>query len=147
MTAKWDTRFLALAALVASWSKDPSTKVGAVITRPDNTLASVGYNGFPRGVDDSPARYADREIKYPCTVHAERNAILHAREPLQGYSLYVHPLMPCATCAGEIIQAGITHVITVSEYPSPAHWADSFDITQQMFTEAGVDLRRLEATL
>ena len=53
---KWDRRFLALAEHVADWSKDPSTKTGAVIVRPDRTIASMGYNGFPRGMADTDDR-------------------------------------------------------------------------------------------
>lgn len=49
MLSKWDERFIELARLVATWSKDPSTKVGAVIVRPYRTVASVGFNGFARG--------------------------------------------------------------------------------------------------
>lgn len=36
---KWDQRFLELAKVVSTWSKDPSTKTGAVIVRPDKTEA------------------------------------------------------------------------------------------------------------
>ena len=50
---KWDKRFLELAKLVGSWSKDPSTKVGAVIVDCNNRIISVGYNGFPKGVKDN----------------------------------------------------------------------------------------------
>jgi dCMP deaminase len=92
---KWDVRFLELANHIAQWSKDPSTKVGAVIVRPDRTICSVGYNGFPRGVDDNEERYMDRPTKYEFVVHAEANAIIHAREPLHDYILYTYPLMPC----------------------------------------------------
>ena len=44
---KWDARFLDLAVYVADWSKDPSTKVGAVLVRPDRTIAALGFNRFP----------------------------------------------------------------------------------------------------
>ena len=63
MLSKWDERFIELARLVAAWSKDPSTKVGAVIVRPDRTVASVGFNGFARGVDDTEERLNDRALK------------------------------------------------------------------------------------
>jgi dCMP deaminase len=98
----WRTRYLDLAAVVASWSRDPSTKVGAVIVRPDKTIASVGYNGFPRQMRDTPERYADREEKYSRIIHAEVNALLHARESVTGYDMYVWPYMPvlCANRAG-----------------------------------------------
>ena len=129
---KWDMRFLELAQHVATWSKDPSTQVGAVIVRPDRTIASVGYNGFPRGVIDEPERYAEREVKYKMVVHAEANAILSAREPLHGYTCYVLPLAPCSSCAAMIIQSGIQRVVTTVE-----RWEGS---AQTMFQESGVTI-------
>jgi dCMP deaminase len=126
--------------VVAEDSRDPSTKVGCVILRPNKTVAATGYNGFPRGVEDLPERYADRETKYKFTCHAEANAIVTAREDLDGYALYcTHP--PCNECAKLIIQAGIIAVYT----PPPSdemkeRWGDSWDITRQMFHEAGVNM-------
>jgi dCMP deaminase len=134
---KWDKRFLELATLVGSWSKDPSTQVGAVVVRKDNTIASVGYNGFPRFVRDDIELYHDRPTKLLRTVHAEMNAILSAREPLHGCKLYVSPLFPCANCAGAIIQAGIAHVVAQMSAP-PEAWMASFEQSRQMFAEAGV---------
>jgi dCMP deaminase len=81
---KWDGRFLDLAVFVGDWSKDPSTKVGAVLVRPDRTIAGLGFNGFPRGVLDHPERYDDRPTKYEMVVHAEMNALLSSRESLEG---------------------------------------------------------------
>lgn len=130
----WDYRFLALAEHVGTWSKDPSTKVGAVVVRPDRTIASLGYNGFPRGVED---KYLDREHKLLRTVHAELNAILSAREPLEGCTLYVSPLFPCSTCAAAIIQAGITEVIARMGQPRE-EWAKSFDAASEMLRQADV---------
>lgn len=133
----WDTRFLELAALVGSWSKDPSTKVGAVIVRPDRTIASLGYNGFPRGVSDV---YFDREHKLLRTVHAEMNAILSAREPLHGCTIYVTPLCPCSNCAAAIIQAGIKRAVARTPPETRPEWLVSMDAAQQMFFQADVKL-------
>jgi dCMP deaminase len=127
-----------MAAMVAGWSKDPSTKVGAVIVRPNRTIASVGYNGFPRDVGDDPDRYGDRTIKYELVVHAEANAILHAGEPVRGYSMYIWPFMPCSRCAGLIIQAGIQVVVSVED--ENPRWQQSFDRTRMIFAEADVRL-------
>lgn len=137
----WTGRALAVAELVSEWSKDPSTKVGCVIMRPDHTIASVGYNGFPRGVEDKRDRLIHRPTKYAMTVHAEPNAIVNARERLDGYSLYVFPFPPCSNCASVIIQAGIIRVIA----PQPTteqvdRWGDSFAYASQMFHEAEVEL-------
>ena len=83
MDNKWDGRFVELASHIAKWSKDPSTKCGAVIVRSDKTIASVGYNGFPRGLDDSGKLYDNRSVKYDRVIHAEMNAILNASESLK----------------------------------------------------------------
>lgn len=140
MNAKWDIRMLELAQHISSWSLDPSTQVGAVVMRPDKTVASLGYNGFPRLVRDDSERLADRVVKYPMVVHAEANAIVCAREPLHGMSIYTYPLPPCASCTGLIIQAGIKRVVA----PRPTddqmiRWGDSFTISEEMFGEAEVE--------
>ena len=140
MNAKWVERFINLAAHVATWSKDPSSQVGAVIIRPDRSVASVGFNGLPRAVSDDPARLADRDQKLLFTVHAELNAILAAREPLHGCSIVVYPFQPCAACAAAIIQAGISEVIC-PESPDTSRWADSFHAARTMFHEAGTVVR------
>jgi dCMP deaminase len=131
---KWDARFLDLAAHVASWSKDPGTQVGAVIVRPDRTIASLGYNGFPRGVDDT---YTTRDDKLLRTVHAEMNAILASRERLDGCTVYVYPLCPCSNCAAAIIQSGISTVVHPLMKPRP-EWELSFQASADMFAQAGV---------
>lgn len=135
---KWDKRFLELAELVASWSKDPSTKVGSVIVRPDRTVASVGYNGFPRGTSDSEHLYNNRAVKYERVVHAECNAILNAKEPLDGYTCYIWPLPSCANCTATIIQSGIKKVVFLVGHPTAERFTDSIAIGMDMFSEAGI---------
>lgn len=92
MLRKWDARHLEMAHHVSAWSKDPSTKVGARITDSRNRVISEGFNGPPRGVQDDPT--VDRETKLRRTIHAERNAILFARQALTGTTLYVTPRRP-----------------------------------------------------
>lgn len=105
----WDKFYLNLAKEISQKSKDPSTKVGAVIVRHDNTPVSFGFNGFPKRMDDSESRYLDREFKYRWVQHAERNALSFAREPLNGCKIYLtHP--PCSQCLGAMAQAGIFEV-------------------------------------
>jgi dCMP deaminase len=137
---KWVARFIKLAEEVSTWSKDSSSRVGAVIVRPDRTIASVGFNGFPRGVEDYHERIANRDTKLLYTIHAEMNAILSAKEPLKGYSLFVWPFQPCAHCAASIIQSGIKDVYCPfnAHLDSYERWADSFKAALQMFDEAGV---------
>lgn len=134
---RWRATYFRIAQAIAGASKDPSTKVGAVIVRPDKTVAGVGMNGFPRGMDDSPEAYSDRDNKLRCTVHAELNAILHLREPAKGCSLYVWPIPPCERCAPHIIQAGIVHVCSPKIYPHE-RWYKSATYARAMFDEAGV---------
>lgn len=141
---KWDMRFLAMAKMVASWSKDPSTKCGSVIARPDNTVASMGFNGFPKGMRDDPAMYENRELKYARVVHGELNALLHAREPVKGYTMYCWPPgfgPSCERCTVHIIQAGIARVVFMTPANPEAfasRWKEQCQHGLDMYKEAGV---------
>lgn len=140
-STSWDIRYLELARLVASWSKDPSTQTGAVIVRPDNSVASIGYNGFPRGIHDHEERYADRETKYSLIVHCEMNAVLSAHTTVQGNTLYTWPLLSCDRCAVHMIQAGITRVVASTCPPDKAdRWEPILAESRARFAEAGVEV-------
>ena len=134
----WDYRFLGLAEHIAGWSKDPSTKVGAVVADANHRIMATGFNGLPTGVEDTIERLEDRELKYQMVVHAERNAIIDARASLAGCRLYVWPMMPCSVCAAMIIQAGLAEVVAPSS--DNPRWVESFRLTEEMFREAGVSL-------
>ena len=140
---RWHRRYVELARQVALWSKDPSTKVGAVLVRPDFSVASVGFNGFPRGVDDSEERLNDRPTKLMMTVHGEMNAILNAHERLNGYTLYVTPFAPCSSCAAMIIQAGIEEVIIDQRTKPRESWHESIEVGRHMFEEADVNVQHV----
>jgi len=132
-----------MARHVAKLSKDPSTKVGAVLFDSKRRFVSAGYNGLPRGVEDKPERLTDRDVKYKMIRHAEANAIAFATAPLDGATLVVtHPC--CAQCAGAAIQAGVAHVV----WPKPdaaftKRWADDLHLVQEMFQEAGVHIHEV----
>lgn len=128
-SSKWDDRFLSLANLVSSWSKDPSTKVGAVIVNDNNQVLSTGYNGFPRGLDDSMEKYSDRPYKYAHVIHAEHNAILHCGHSMKDATIYVTH-QPCPHCAGIISSVGIKNVI-FKKSDIANKWGDSFDVFRQ----------------
>lgn len=133
--SKWDDRFMEMAYLVSTWSKDPSTKVGAVIVDKDRRVISCGYNGAPKGVLE-PSGFS-REEKLNRTIHAEANA-LHFAGDVRGCTVYV-TAAPCAHCAGHMIQRGITKVV----YPKPNgeysdRWKESLKDADLMFLEAGV---------
>ena len=139
LSNKWDKRFLEMAKLVASWSKDPSTQVGAVAVR-NRTVIAQGYNGFPRGVDDHELYYLNKTIKYKRIVHAEMNAIYNAAEngvSLKDSTIYVIGLPICHDCAKGLIQAGISRVVT-PEQQIPENWQESISSSISMFKEAGV---------
>ena len=140
MNKLWRSRFIGLAEHIATFSKDPSTQCGAVIVRPDKTIASVGFNGFPKNVNDNPDLYNDRPTKYLRILHAETNAILNARERLDDYSIFVWPFGTCASCAAQIIQSGISRVFypAVSDTDRDARWNDSLKAALAMYVEAGI---------
>jgi len=135
----WDRRFNDLARFIAQWSKDPSTQVGAVIVGDMNRIVSTGFNGLPAGVEDTLERLNDRELKYQMIVHAERNAIINARQNVARMRIYIWPMMPCSVCASLIIQAGLTEVIAPEN--TNERWVDSFTLSQTMFEESGVTMR------
>lgn len=120
LISKWDMRFLELAKHISTWSKDPSTKCGAIIAQ-DKKVLGIGYNGFPAGTDDSPEIYADREKKISRVVHAELNAIFAALKTgrdLSSATLYTYPpgLAPtCDRCAAHVIQSGIRRIVFFKE--------------------------------
>jgi len=133
---KWDHRFLDMAKLISTWSKDPSTQVGAVIIRPDMSICSLGFNGFAMGMNDNTSLYQDRESKYSRIIHAEMNAILLSNERLYGYTLYTYPFSCCDRCAPHVIQSGIKRV--VSYINNEPRWDKSLQDAIIMFTEANV---------
>ena len=142
MIHKYDQRYLNLAMHIASWSKDPSTGVGAVAIGNKGQVLAQGYNGFPRGVIDSESRYADKNIKYRYVVHAEMNCIYNAGyngASLDGSTLFVYGLPVCNECAKGIIQVGITRVVGPKNgMDVPEKWKVSVLDTQRMFTEVGI---------
>ena len=140
--SKWDGRFIRIADEVASWSKDPGTKVGAVLVL-DRRIIATGYNGFPQGIDDSFERYAEREVKLAYTVHAEVNAILNAAKngaTTNGSTLYV-TFSPCVSCATSVVQAGVSMVVCPCVSTAPPRWRDSFQLGQDLMKEANVEIK------
>ena len=138
---EWNKWFLGLAQYISTASKDPSTKVGAVIVDEERRVVSLGYNGFPRGIEDTKERLENRDLKYKIVVHAERNALLFARGPIKGCTIFTYPMMPCAVCASMIIQSGIKKVVAPkSDNP---RWIQDMELSTKLFEEAGVVLELL----
>jgi len=140
-------RFLPDAVAAMGRSKDRSTKVGAIAIDDNYCLKGSGYNGFPRGVNDDLDHRHERPLKYRWTVHAEMNVIAQAARPvLEGTTLLLTSLHPCATCAGLIVQAGIKLVVTrrteqIKRIESGREdWDNEAKIAMQIFREAGVEV-------
>lgn len=138
--SKWDARFIELAEHVAGWSKGPRKRIGAVIVRPDKSIASLGYNGPPRGFDDEAFLRMSREDQHSVVIHAEDNAIRQAApgDDLSVCTLYVSPLFPCDKCADKIAKARIRRVVAYCGHISP-DWRASADEAERIFNQAGVE--------
>jgi dCMP deaminase len=141
MNDRWKDFFFTLARANARMSKDPSTQVGCVIVRPDKTVASMGFNGFPMGCSDNSLLYDNREEKYARIIHAEMNALLFAREPVKGCAMFVWPALPCDRCMPMVIQAGISKIY----YPTMSddfmgRWKQQVDRAFSMANEASISV-------
>lgn len=143
----WDSYFMAMAHLSAKRSKDPSTKVGAVIVDQNHHIVGMGYNGLPIGCDDNEFPWeregAFCDTKYPYVVHAELNAILNSIKDLHGCVIYVS-LFPCNECAKAIIQSGIRKIIYESDKYADT---DATKASKRMLNAAGVELVQLPYTI
>ena len=136
----WNKRWMSLAQLVATWSKDKSRKTGCVIVDNRQVLISLGWNGFPRGINDNKTERHERPIKYMWTEHAERNAIYNAAAKgiaILGCTMYL-TWYPCAPCARAIIQSGIIKLIAIEPNWNDETWKDDFCIVKEMLNEAEV---------
>ena len=134
---KWDRRFLAHAEFVSQWSRDPSTKVGAVITR-EKVIVSSGYNGFPRSMPDRVESYVNRDEKLSRIIHGEVNALIFSQQSVEGCTLTTFPFSPCDRCSVILLQAGIKRFV----FPAlPAdkveRWGKSMETAKQYITECG----------
>lgn len=138
-------RFLQVAKLVSSWSTDPGRKVGAVIVGRSSEIRSTGFNGVPRNVEEHDHRVLKDEkgTKYLWIEHAERNAIYNAARggvSVRDCTIY-STLFPCADCARGIIQSGIRKLVCPDHIGSSLdHFSDSWTVSREMLTEAGIEL-------
>lgn len=147
---KWDKKYLELSRTIGSWSKDPSTCVGAVAIGDKGQVLAQGYNGFPRGIEDSLTRLNSRELKYKYVVHAEMNCIYNAGyngTSLDGSTMYVTGLPVCSECAKGLIQVGVKRVVMPYVENMDERWKSSWEMTKLMFDEAGVSYTFIEEEL
>jgi dCMP deaminase len=149
MMNKWHKRYIELARNISTWSKDPSRQIGAVAISDSGQVLATGYNGFPRGIEDTPERYENKETKYKLVVHAEMNCIYNATYngvSLEGSSLYIWGLPPCSECAKGMIQVGVRNVYYSYGQQIPQKWLESLETTIELFKESGVTLDLIEHT-
>lgn len=139
---KWDSRFMRIAEEISIWSKDPSSKIGAVIVNDERRILATGYNGFPRGIEDTEERLADRDQKYPRIIHAEMNALMNALYSgvsVKDATIYVHGLPVCSECTKSVIQSGIKRVVIANPKDSVEKWKEQwYNLSKPMYDESGV---------
>ncbi len=138
----WHPRFLELAEHFSSWSRDPSTKIGAVAISEARQILSIGYNGFPRGIYDYDERLKVRETKYKYIVHAEQNLIYNACHngiSLNGSTLFVYGLPVCGECAKAVIQVGIKEVYCGFDGEYKDNWKASVGLAEDLFNETNIE--------
>ncbi len=144
---KWDERFMRLAVEARSWTKGLGAGVdrgvGACIVSPSRHQFSLGYAGFPRGIDDAPERLELPEFRMYHTVHAELNAILNARCSVEGWTIYVTEA-PCHDCSNAIVQAGITRAVTGAPRRDSSWYRSQLEGRETM-REAGIIVDTLRA--
>lgn len=133
---EWDLFFLGMAKYISTKSKDPSTKVGAVIVGPTNRFVSCGWNGLPQKVPDKPEYLNNRDIKYKKIIHGEINAILFAKGHTEGCTLYTFPFLTCSPCSSIVIQSGIVRV--VAPICNNERWQLDFVLARENYKDAGV---------
>jgi len=145
-TLSWDNFYLGMAMYVSFKSKDPSTKVGCVIVRPDNSVASLGFNGFPQSMPDTIEFYENREEKYSRIIHAEMNAILLSTDPnMKGCTAYTYPFQPCDRCFVAMVQKGITRYVAPKPKPEQlTRWGEAFEKVKKYAVECNVELLELD---
>lgn len=130
-----------LAELVSGWSKDPSTKTGAVLVSPDRKDVILGYNGFPQRMADEQALYDNRTEKYDRIIHCEMNAVMQAQRSVKGYTLYTWPFLSCSRCAAHMVAAGISRVVApLPSEDGASRWADAFARSRTYFREAQIEV-------
>tara|TARA_R110000823_G_scaffold97570_2_gene211893 strand:+ start:1771 stop:2289 length:519 start_codon:yes stop_codon:yes gene_type:complete len=130
---------LKLAYDVSGWSKDPSTKVGAVIAR-DKDILGVGYNGFPSAIEDAEATLNDRALKYPRVIHGELNALKHSKVDVTGATLYTWPFQPCSACTIQMINYEVARIVAPSYEDDNPTWIESFKNADVLIKEGGIEL-------
>lgn len=114
MRPSWTDYFLGLAKVISQRSHDIHTQHGCVITDKNNRILGVGYNGFPRGVNDSELP-TSRPEKYPWMVHSERNALSNCVVRPDDGIAYVTGQC-CNDCIIALWQEGVKTVYMIDDH-------------------------------
>ena len=141
-----DKIFLNIAKEIRKLSKDPSTKVGAVIVSLEGyRVIAAGYNGLPSKYPDNYDNIT-RDEKNLISTHAEVNAILNAAKngaATKDCAIYVTEL-PCAACASAIINSGIKKVVVpLKGSLDSKRWEKSCNLSLEVFETCGVELVKI----
>lgn len=144
LTLEKQAKYLTLAKTMADlFSKDKSRKVGALFLAPDSLeILTSGYNGFPRGIDETIQERWQRPQKYSYVEHAERNCVYNASRrgiPLEN-SICVVTMFPCSACARALIQVGVKGLLSFTPDFEDPRWGKEFKISMEMFKEAGIEV-------
>jgi len=140
----WNEYFMLSAMLASKRSKDPCTKVGAVVVNNDNRIVGSGYNGFPNGISDSDLPWTKdsnefENTKYAYVVHAEANCLLNSiKHDLSDCTMFV-TMFPCSSCTKLIIQKGIKSVMYAN---NPKNIGSDYTASIRMLKLAGVDIKQ-----
>lgn len=139
----WDQYFMRMAFLAASRANCTRRKVGAVIVKDKNVLAT-GYNGPPSGAvhcdvvgcirDDLDVPSGERH-ELCRGLHAEQNAIIQAAVhgvSIAGSSIYI-TTHPCVVCSKMIMNAQIKEIVYAGGYPD--------DLSELMLLESTIKKR------
>jgi dCMP deaminase len=133
-----------MAQVISTWSKDPSSQIGAVVVNDERRILATGYNGFPKGIADTEERLNNKEEKYSRIIHAEMNALMNALYSgvsLKDSTLYVYGLPVCSSCAKCVIQAGVKRVVIPTIKTNKANWQAVWELeSAPMFAESGVQI-------
>lgn len=145
MRPDWTNYFLGLAKVVSQRSHDIHTQHGCVITDQNNRILGVGYNGFPKGLDDTKLP-TSRPEKYHWMVHSERNALSNCVIRPDNGIAYVTGQC-CNDCIMALWQEGVGTVFMIDDHGT--HLFDKqakerFDTFVQM---SGIKIFKVEPDL
>jgi dCMP deaminase len=152
----WDETFMHDVYWWARRSKDPRTKIGAVLVHWDTKdPISHAYNGFARKINDDIAERWERPEKYFWVSHAESNSVLNCARTGRttlGTTMFTQGI-PCADCANDIIQCKVAEIVVHKQWQNYEQlfnwekWNDSALRSETKFKEAGVNVRVFDGIL